>query len=149
MTVAPGKEVSIEYTLKLEDQSVLDTNVGAEPLTFVHGSQQIIIGLENALVGMKSGESKAVTVTPETGYGIVSEEALIEVDKKQIPEDGLKVDAQLQGTDRDGQPIVGRIAEIKDETVVIDFNHPLAGKTLYFDVKVLKVQEAPAGSSEA
>ncbi|MFQ5585792.1 MAG: peptidylprolyl isomerase [Thermodesulfobacteriota bacterium] len=144
MTISTGKEVSIEYTLKLDDKSVVDSNVGGEPLTYVQGSQQIIPGLEDALVGMKIGDSKAVTLKPEEGYGIVSKEAFVEVQKEQIPQDGLKVDARLQGTDTNGQPIVGRVAEIKEETVVLDFNHPLAGKTLHFDVKILNIQDGAA-----
>ncbi|MFQ5328614.1 MAG: peptidylprolyl isomerase [Thermodesulfobacteriota bacterium] len=144
MTVAAGKEISIEYTLKLEDESVIDSNVGGDPLTFVHGAQQIIPGLEDALLGLKVGDNKEVTVTPKDGYGIVSKEAFAEVPREQIPEDGLKVDAQLEGTNTDGQPIVGRVAEINEKTVLIDFNHPLAGKTLHFDVKILNVQAEAA-----
>jgi FKBP-type peptidyl-prolyl cis-trans isomerase SlyD len=149
MTIAVGKEVSIEYTLKLEDKNVVDSNVGGEPLTFVHGSQQIIPGLEDALIGLKVGDNKAVTVTPKDGYGIVSKEAFAEVPREQIPEDGLKVDAQLEGTNTDGQPIVGRVAEINEKTVLLDFNHPLAGKTLHFDVKILNIQDGAANENPA
>jgi len=147
MTVAEGKEISIEYTLKLEDQSIIDSNVGGEPLTFVHGTQQIISGLEDALLGLKAGDNKAVTVAPKEGYGIVSKEAFAEVPREQIPEDGLQVDAQLEGTNTDGQPIVGRVAEINEKTVLIDFNHPLAGKTLHFDVKILNVRDRAANET--
>ncbi len=144
MTIAEGKEVSIEYTLKLEEESVIDSNIGGAPLTFVHGSQQIIPGLEDALLGMKVGDNKAVTVKPSDGYVIVSKEAFAEVPREQIPEDGLKIDAQLQGTDTSGQPITGRVAEINEKTVLLDFNHPLAGKTLHFDVKILNIQDGAA-----
>ncbi|MFQ5804266.1 MAG: peptidylprolyl isomerase [Candidatus Methylomirabilales bacterium] len=143
MTVSSGKAVSIEYTLRLEDKAVMDTNVGAEPLTYIHGSQQIVAGLEKALEGMKIGEGKQVTVTPEEGYGVVHQEAFREVNKEQIPQDALKVGAQLQGRDASGRIVHARVAEIKDQTVVLDFNHPLAGKTLYFEVKVLDIQTAP------
>ncbi|MFQ5848541.1 MAG: peptidylprolyl isomerase [Candidatus Methylomirabilales bacterium] len=144
MTVASGTKVSIEYTLRLEDQAVIDTSVDAEPLTYVHGSDQIIPGLQKALEGMKIGESKQVAVQPEEGYGVVDADAFIEVKKEQIPPDALRVDARLQGRDPGGEPVHARVAEIKEETVVLDFNHPLAGQTLYFDVKVLDIVTEPA-----
>jgi FKBP-type peptidyl-prolyl cis-trans isomerase SlyD len=142
MSISAGKEVSIEYTLKLEDQTMVDTNVGDQPLTYTHGSHQIIPGLEKALEGMKIGESKKVTVKPEEGYGPVDPNAFMEADKKLIPSDALKVDSLLQGQDNNGRAFTARVSEIKEQTVVLDLNHPLAGKTLYFDVKVLNIGEA-------
>lgn len=143
ITVSQGNEVSLEYTLKLEDNAVFDTNVGAEPLTYTHGSHQIIPGLEKALEGMKIGESKHVSVKPEEGYGAVNPEAFLEIKKDQIPEDARKVGSQLQGQNPQGQAVRARVAEIKEQTVLLDFNHPLAGKNLLFDVKVLKIQAPP------
>jgi FKBP-type peptidyl-prolyl cis-trans isomerase SlyD len=143
MTIKSGKEVSIEYTLMLGDKEVIDSNVGSEPLSYTHGAHQILPGLENALEGMKIGDSKQVTVEAEEGYGEVDQNAFQEVNKEQIPPDALKVGAPLQARDPNGQTVSFRVAEIKDQTVVLDFNHPLAGKTLYFDVKVLAVQEKP------
>jgi FKBP-type peptidyl-prolyl cis-trans isomerase SlyD len=141
MTVSSGKEVSIEYTLRLEDKAVIDTNVNSKPLTYIHGAHQIIPGLEKALEGMKVGDSKKVTVKPEEGYGVIKDEAFLEVKKEQIPQDALKVGAQVQGLDAQGRTIHARVAEVKDKTVILDFNHPLAGKTLYFDVKVVDIKE--------
>ena len=143
-TVSSGAEVSIEYTLKLDDKSVFDTNVGAEPLTFVQGSRQIVPGLEKALEGMKVGESKQVTVQPEEGYGPVQKEAVMEIGKDKIPGEAQQVGAQVQGRTGDGRVVRARVTEIKDSTVVLDFNHPLAGKRLHFDVKVLGIQEKAA-----
>jgi FKBP-type peptidyl-prolyl cis-trans isomerase SlyD len=140
VAVSPGTQVSIEYTLKLDDKNVFDTNVGADPLTFVHGSRQIVPGLEKALEGMKVGESKQVTVQPEEGYGQVHNEAFLELDKEKIPNDARQVGARVQGRTGDGKMVTARVAEVKDGTVVLDFNHPLAGKTLYFVVKVLDIQ---------
>ncbi len=137
--VADGKKVSIEYTLKLEDGTTVDTNVGKKPLTFVIGSHQIIEGLEDALKGMKIGETKHVVVPPEKGYGPINKNAIIEVEKSRIPK-GAKVGAILKGTDRNGRDFYARVVEIKDKTVLLDFNHPLAGKTLYFDVKVVNIE---------
>ncbi len=139
ITVLPGKEVSLEYTLKLKDQKVYDTNVGGDPLMYQQGGQQIIPGLEAALEGMAMGESKQVTIAPAEGYGEVNPKAFHEVPKKSIPPDA-KVGTQLHGRRPDGQILRPRIAEIKKDTVVLDFNHPLAGKTLYFEVKVLGIK---------
>src|SRR5919204_6184773 len=143
-TVAEGKLVSLEYTLTLDDQSVVETNVGAKPLTYTHGSHQIIPGLEKALEGMAVGDTKQVTVAPADAYGETDPKALQEVQKQLIPPEALKVGTRLQGKAPNGQMVYPLVSEIKDDTVVLDFNHPLAGKTLHFDVKVLDVQQAQA-----
>lgn len=139
-------KVSIEYTLRRENDVVLDTNVGSAPLTYVHGFQQIVPGLEKALEGMTIGERKEITISPEEGYGPIKEEALIEVKKEQVPQEALnalRVDAYVRGRDASGDVFHARVVEIKDQAVVLDFNHPLAGKTLYYDVKVLDIQKGP------
>ena len=143
MDVSTGKQVSIEYTLTLEDKTVVDSNVGADPLTFIQGSHNIIPGLESALDGMTTGDSKQVTVTPEDAYGPVNEDAVSEIEKAHIPEDSHKIGAVLQGQNPDGKVIIARVVEIKEETILLDYNHPLAGKTLNFDVKIMDVQDGP------
>lgn len=142
-TVAPGTLVSLEYTLKLDGEQVLDSNVGSEPFTYLHGSHQIVPGLEKALEGMAVGERKQVTVPPEEGYGIIRPDAIVEVDKSRIPPDARQVGTHVEGQNANGQTFRATVAELKDDTVVLDFNHPLAGKTLHFDVKVLGVKQAP------
>jgi FKBP-type peptidyl-prolyl cis-trans isomerase SlyD len=150
MPISAGKEVSIEYTLKLDDDSLVASNVGRDPLVYVHGSNQIISGLENALAGMEIGETKKITLPPDESYGLVDMEAFREVEKRQIPAEALQVGVQLQGREGDGEVVHARIAEIKENSVVLDFNHPLAGKTLCFEVKVLNIQNAPeAGASQS
>jgi FKBP-type peptidyl-prolyl cis-trans isomerase 2 len=141
MTVSSGTRVSIEYTLRLEDKAVIDTNVGSEPLTYVHGSDQIIPGLQKGLEGMRIGESKQVTIKPEEGYGAVNPKDFVEVKKEQVPQDALTVGAQLEGRDDSGRPFYARVVEVKNQTVVLDLNHPLAGKILFFEVKILDIQE--------
>lgn len=140
MSISEGNIVSLEYTLKLEDKEVLDTNVGGDPLTYTQGAHQIIPGLESALVGMKAGESKQVTVTPKDGYGEIDEQRFQEVPIEHIPPDARKAGTELQGTDPNGQLVRPVVKEVKEQVVVLDFNHRLAGKTLYFEVKVLGVQ---------
>jgi len=142
MTVSNGKEVTLEYTLKLDDQSVVDTNVGGEPLKVTQGSHQLIPGVEKQLEGMAAGEKKQFTVPPGEGYGNIDSKAFQEVDKKMVPPDSVKVGAELQGKTADGRTVYPRISEVRNETVVLDFNHPLAGKTLHFDVQVLDVAQA-------
>jgi FKBP-type peptidyl-prolyl cis-trans isomerase SlyD len=144
MTVSTGKQVTLEYTMKLDDQSIVDSNVGKEPLKVTQGKHELVPGLEKAIEGMAVGEKKQVTVAPPDAYGTVDPKAFQEVDKKLLPPDSAKVGTQLEGKTADGQKVYPRISEVKPETVVLDFNHPLAGKTLYFDVKVLEVAQAPA-----
>ncbi|WHZ26117.1 MAG: hypothetical protein OJF51_000912 [Nitrospira sp.] len=142
MTVSNGKQVTLEYTLQLDDQSVVDTNVGGEPLKVTQGSHQIIPGVEKQIEGMAVGEKKKFSVAPTEGYGTVDPKAFQEVDKKMVPADAQKVGMQLEGTTAEGRKVFPRISAVKNDTVVLDFNHPLAGKTLYFDVKVLDVAQA-------
>jgi len=144
MTVSNGKQVSLEYTMKLDDQSVVDSNVGGEPLKVTQGKHELVPGLEKALEGMAAGEKKNVTVAPPEAYGTVDPKAFQEVDRKMVPSNAQKVGMQLEGTTTDGRKVFPRISEVKNETVVLDFNHPLAGKTLYVEVKVLEVAQAPA-----
>ncbi|MCA9473751.1 MAG: peptidylprolyl isomerase [Nitrospirales bacterium] len=141
-TVSDGKTISMEYTLTLDDQKVVDTNVGREPLKFTQGAHQIIPGLETALAGMKKGESKQVTVEPEQAYGVPNPKAIQEIPIDKIPPEARKIGATLQGTDAQGRTVHPRVAEVKEQVVVLDFNHPLAGKTLNFDVKILDIEDA-------
>ena len=142
MTVSNGKQVSLEYTMKLDDQSVVDSNVGGEPLKVTQGKHELVPGLEKALEGMAAGEKKNVTVAPPEAYGTLDPKAFQEVDKNMVPTDSRKVGTQLEGTTSDGRKVFPRISEVKNETIVLDFNHPLAGKTLHFDVKVLDIAQA-------
>lgn len=147
-TVQNGANVSIEYTLKDEGGQVLDTNKGKNPLTFTQGQQQIIPGLERELVGMHTGDEKKVVVKPEDAYGPIVPNAQTEVPKDSVPKEGLKVGTPLMARSGSGEtrPVV--VKEIKENTVVLDLNHPLAGKTLFFEVKVLGV-EAPSPGAPA
>jgi FKBP-type peptidyl-prolyl cis-trans isomerase SlyD len=139
-----GSSVSIEYTLKDDSGQVLESNKGKTPLTFTQGHQQIIPGLERELIGMRPGEEKQVVVRPEEAYGEVVPNAQTEVPKDAIPKEGLKVGTTLIARSGSGEPRPVVVKEIKETTVVLDLNHPLAGKTLHFDVKILGVQAPPS-----
>ena len=139
-TIENGATVQLEYTLTDDGGKVLDSNKGGTPLTYTQGQQQIIPGLEKALDGMSEGEERKVTVKPAEAYGEVDPNAITEVPKERIPAEALTVGGQLVAQGQGGERRVVRIREIKEKTVIIDLNHPLAGKTLLFDVKVLGVQ---------
>lgn len=136
--VTKGKVISLEYTVKLDDDNVVDTNVGKDPLTYTQGSNQIIPGVESALEGMEVGQTKQAVVQPKEGYGEKDPNAFQEVAKEKVPRD-VKVGTQLHGKDASGREIRPIVSAIKDETVLLDFNHPLAGKTLFFDLKVVSI----------
>jgi len=139
--IQEGSQVSIQYTLLDEKGKQIESNKGGNPFKYTHGKGDIIPGLENGLEGMKAGEEKTIEVKPEDAYGKVQPEAFQEVPRKNIPSDALKIGAILMMRSTQG-PRQLRVHEIKDETVVLDLNHPLAGKTLTFEVKIMAVQSA-------
>jgi len=140
MVVSKGKSVSLEYTLKLNEKDVVESNVGGEPMTYVQGKEEIVPGLEKALEGMAIGEKKHVMVKPADAYGEVDQKAIQEVKKSLVPEHAWKVGAELEAKGPEGQSLFPHVTEVKADSVVLDFNHPLAGKTLYFDVKILDIR---------
>ena len=141
-TVQPGAEVSFDYTLTDDSGKVVDSSKGKEPMHYVHGKGQIIAGLEKELAGMAVGAEKKVTVKPEDAYGPVDPRAFQEIPKEKLPPEALKVGTMLMAQAPSGQGVPVRVHEIKDSTVVMDFNHPLAGKTLSFDVKITDIKTA-------
>ncbi|MCA9196660.1 MAG: peptidylprolyl isomerase [Pirellulaceae bacterium] len=134
--------VSFEYTLTNPDGEVLDSSEGKDPLTYLHGAGNIIPGLEVAIAGKSAGDSLSVVVAPSDGYGERDDRQVANVPKENfagIPnlEIGMPLEAQTpQG------PRVVRIAAINDDSVTIDANHPLAGVTLHFDVRITDVRQA-------
>jgi FKBP-type peptidyl-prolyl cis-trans isomerase SlyD len=134
--------VSIDYELTVDGQ-VIDSTEGDEPLQFLQGHQNIIPGLEKALKGMKIGDSKRVVVDPEEAYGEIDPENVIEVPRDEFPGDiPLEAGTELEVKNADGEVLSATISEISKDTVKLDFNHPLAGKQLTFDVKVTDLREA-------
>lgn len=140
--IQEGSFVSIEYTLTDDGGKVIDTNVGKEPLTYIQGAGQIVKGLEQELNGLKVGDQKKVAVKPEDGYGALNEKAYQEIPREKIPAEAQKAGAMLMTKSPDGQSMAIRVHEVKEKTVVVDFNHPLAGKTLNFDVKIKDIKAA-------
>ena len=133
--------VAIDYTLKV-DGEVVDSSEGREPLEFLQGHGNIIAGLEREMLGMKIGESKDVLVSPLDGYGEIDEEAYMEIPSNQFSENiPVEIGIELEVQNEEGQPAYARIEEIENNLVLLNFNHPLAGKTLNFSVKLVTLRE--------
>lgn len=139
LKVKNGRNVKVHYTLTI-DGKVIQTTRKGEPLEYLHGERKIVPGLAKELLGMKKGKRKTVTVSSKDGYGELNTQAFREIAKSRFPTDlelrqGLVV--EIAGVE--GAKVPGIVWEVRDETVVINFNHPLAGKTLNFDIEVMDV----------
>jgi FKBP-type peptidyl-prolyl cis-trans isomerase SlyD len=136
LAVAEGMKVTIEYKLILPDKSVADSNVGQAPFSYTQGAHEIVPGLEKAMVGLKAGDKKRIAVPAAQGYGAYDAKAKVSVEKTKVPA-GIKVGQILRSAD--GRPV--KVEKVEEHTVVIDLNHPLAGKDLIFDINVLNVEK--------
>lgn len=145
--VRDGMLVSLEYAQKSSDGQLIETSKDRGPLRYIHGQKMLPPGLERALAGMKVGEQKKITVKPEDAYGKFDPKAVKEVPKETVPPNGLRVGAVLAYEKPDGSIAPMTVRQIKEKTVVLDLNHPMAGKTLVFDVKVVDIQPAPSPQS--
>lgn len=136
--------VTLEYSLRLDDGREIDRSDSEEPLQFLQGHGQIIPGLENALYGMTIGEEKHVVVEPAKGYGEYDPEDVDTMPRDAFPADlRLAKGVRLALRDSDtGEQFEATVTEVRPENVALDFNHPLAGRTLYFDVKVAGLRQA-------
>ena len=137
--VKNGDSVSVNYTGRLEDGTIFDTSLqeGRTPLTAKLGQGQLIPGFENGLIGMSIGEKKTIEIDPKDAYGDVNEMMIQEVELTQVPQ-GVKAGDMLQGQNQYG-PVQVTVKEVKESTVLLDMNHPLAGKKLIFDLEVVSV----------
>ena len=138
--VSQGKTVKIHYTLTVNGE-VIDSSSGKEPLEYVQGEGMIIPGLERQLAGMAVGEKKSVVVGAQEAYGEKDARAVIEVPKDQFAQGGEpQTGMMIQVPTQSGEPLVGVVESVGEETLVLDFNHPLAGKELHFDVEIVEVK---------
>lgn len=139
--VAKDLVVSMAYELKIEDE-VIDTATKDDPLQFIQGHGHIIPGLERAIEGMAVGESKHVSVKAIDGYGEFSAEDIVELPRSEFPEDfPLEVDMEVTVENDEGEEMTAFIEEITLDTVTLNFNHPLAGRDLEFDVKIVALRQ--------
>ncbi|ASP35619.1 peptidylprolyl isomerase [Labrenzia sp. VG12] len=132
-----GDTVQLHYKGTLDDGSVFDSSEGREPLEFTVGSGQIIPGLDRAIPGMKVGDEKTVRIEPDDAYGQHNPAARQAVPRSNIPENvPLQIGMQLQAQTDNGQMMTVTVVEISDDEVVLDANHPLAGKVLIFEIQI-------------
>ncbi|MCJ7734752.1 MAG: peptidylprolyl isomerase [Anaerolineales bacterium] len=141
-TVQDNLVVTLDYTLIVEEE-ILESTKDGEPIEFIQGIGQIIPGLEDALYGMKVGEKKKVVIEPENAYGDYDPESLEVARKEEFSEDiPLDVGTFLDLRDDDDDVLSAQIVEADEDTITLDFNHPLAGKTLTFEISVTNLREA-------
>ena len=138
-TVAAGDQIRVNYVGCFENGATFDSSEGREPLEFTVGADQVIPGFDRAVIGMKPGESCKIVVAPEDGYGAHVPEMVAEVERHLIPDsEKLVLGSMLEVSLEDGQSLEVQVVEISDATVVLDGNHPLAGKELHFEIEVLE-----------
>jgi FKBP-type peptidyl-prolyl cis-trans isomerase SlyD len=143
MEIAKDSVVSIDYRLHLGDGKIIEESDANDPLVYLHGYEEIVPGLEKALEGRKAGETLKAQVSAEDGYGEYDPESVEEVPREDLPADlELEEGGIVTATDEDGDEVEFLVKELRPKTVVVDFNHPLAGKTLHFEVSVREVRAA-------
>ncbi len=139
--VKDGDTVKVHYTGKLEDGTVFDSSKEGEPLELTIGAGNVIEGFEKGVIGMERGGSKTVTIPPEEAYGSMNEELVAKVKKETFPGNITPViGEQLQLKQQDGNIVNVTITEIRGDTVTLDANHPLSGKTLIFDIELVEIK---------
>ena len=135
-----GDTVKIHYTGKLENGETFDSSKDREPLQFKMGGGQVIPGFEKGIAGMEVGESKDITIPPEEAYGAKNEELVFEIERSKLPDHITpEVGMPLQMTQENGQPVNVVITALTGETITIDANHPLADKTLHFNIDLVEI----------
>jgi peptidylprolyl isomerase len=138
--VKNGDNVKVHYTGKLVSGEQFDSSVGREPLEFVVGAGMMIKGFDAAMPGMAIGEKKTINIAPEDGYGPRNPQAIIEFPKEQVPADmKLELGMPLTLSDQAGNPVPVIVVEVKDDVIILDANHFLAGQELVFDIELVSI----------
>ena len=148
MTIAENKVVTIEYTLKNDAGEVLDTSEGRAPLVYLHGAQNIIPGLENALSGKAVGDTVSVRINPEDAYGVRDDNMKQEVPRDMFGDEKIEIGMQYHAQGPEGDMLVVTVVEASDTHVTVDGNHPLADVHLNFDVEIKDIRDASAEEIE-
>jgi peptidylprolyl isomerase len=134
-----GDTVKVHYVGKLDDGSIFDSSENRQPLEFVVGSNQVIPGLEEAVIGMDPGDKKTIKIPSEQAYGPHYPELVAQFERNQFPADfELAIGLQLEIPQKDGRALLVTVTELTDESVTLDANHPLAGKDLTFEIELLE-----------
>lgn len=145
LTIQKNHVVSIDYTLKNDEGTVLDTSSGSSPLVYLHGSGALISGMETGLEGKSEGADFSISITPDDAYGNHDKNLLHQIDRKELAHlPDLAIGMELEVQTEEGSPLIMTIVELSDDIVVLDGNHPLAGQTLHFEIQVRNIREASA-----
>lgn len=135
-----GDTVRVHYTGKLDDGSVFDSSRDGDPLEFTLGAGQVISGFEEAVAGMVPGDTTETEIPPEKGYGARQDDAVVEIPAERLPDDmDPEVGDRLEAQRQDGQVLLVEVVGVGDESVTVDANHPLAGKTLTFEIELVEI----------
>jgi FKBP-type peptidyl-prolyl cis-trans isomerase SlyD len=149
MQISSQKVVTIDYTLTDNQNAVLDSSEGGEPLAYIHGIGNLIPGLENALEGKAAGDAFRVAIQPDQAYGERRENLVQTLPRQHFDGvDNLEVGMQFQASTQDGDTQIVTVVAIQGDQVTVDGNHPLAGQTLNFEVLVVEVRDATAEELE-
>jgi FKBP-type peptidyl-prolyl cis-trans isomerase SlyD len=145
LTIQPNAHVTIDYELRDEEGDMLEASAGdgGEPIRYVHGYGMLVPGLEAALIGLQTGDVRDVVVPAEAGYGEYDDDLLLEIDRSELPDPkGVAVGDEFIAESPDGDEIAMSVVEVRDDMVLVDANHPLAGMTLRYHVTVRDIRPA-------
>jgi FKBP-type peptidyl-prolyl cis-trans isomerase SlyD len=147
--IGQNSYVALEYKVYDEDGDEVEATEADEPLTYIHGFEQIVPGLEKALTGLSQGDTKVIALAMEDAYGPHDEDGILELSRGDFPDpDSIEVGDELELEGDDGDVLLAHIVEIEGDTIVVDANHPLAGQNIRYEVKVVEVREATADELE-
>lgn len=145
LTIQPNTHVVLDYELRDDEGNLLDASEadGGEPIQYVHGYGMIVPGLESALVGLRAGDEREVLVPAEAGYGEYDESLVLQIDRAEFPDPKeVEVGDEFIAESPDGDEVTMNVVEVREDIVVVDADHPLAGMTLRYSVKVRDVRQA-------
>jgi FKBP-type peptidyl-prolyl cis-trans isomerase SlyD len=151
ITIQPNTHVTVDYELRDDEGDLIDASEGDDgaPIRYVHGYGMLVPGLEAALAGLKAGDEREILVPAEAGYGERDEELVLEIERSEFPDPkAVEVGDEFVAESPDGDEMVMTVVELKEGSVVVDANHPLAGMALRYVVKVRDVREATADEIE-
>lgn len=135
--------VELAYTMTDDSGAEVESTEGERPFTYVHGQHQLLAGLEEALAGLSVGDERRVTLGPDEAYGEIDPTALMEVAKDRLPPEALQPGIELTARRPSGESMFISVQEVREETVILNMNHPLAGKRLHFHLRVLNIVPEP------
>ena len=149
--VEQGFGVKVHYRGTFVDGREFDNSQKrGRPINFTVGAGNVLKGFESAVMGMSEGETKSITLQPEAAYGPINPDAFIEVQKERFPDDfNFQKDGFVRSTRFDGRPVFGKITEVKEDSVILDVNHPMAGKELNFEIQLVEINENPENSYDS